>query len=132
MCLKKTKVELVLLTDATTGRKTHQKWNCHAIYCYAKVSNMYIKDYNSNTELTYLMYWDDNNLHGWMVSQRLPVDGCKWRRDLFRLMETLYKAMMKTAANDTSLKLIIIISRSCTSYTWSFLTEKTRLISAKN
>lgn len=93
---------------------------------------MYIKDYNSNTELTYLMYWDDNNLHGWMVSQRLPVDGWKWRRDLFRLMETLYKAMMKTAANDTSLKLIIIISRSCTSYTWSFLTEKTRLISAKN
>lgn len=40
--------------------------------------------------------------------------------------------MMKTAANDTSLKLIIIILRSCTSYTWSFLTEKTRLISAKN
>ena len=29
------------------------------------------------------MYWDDNNLYVWVVSQKLPVDGFKWRNDKF-------------------------------------------------
>ena len=28
------------------------------------------------------MYLDGNNLHGWAMSQKLPVDGFKWINDL--------------------------------------------------
>ena len=37
---------------------------CHAIYRYSKTNNKYMKDYNKNIELSYIMYLDANNLHG--------------------------------------------------------------------
>ena len=39
---------------------------CHAIHRYAKANNKYMKSY-------------DNNLYGWAMSQKLPVDGFKWK-----------------------------------------------------
>lgn len=35
------------------------------------------------------MYWEDHNLHEWAISQKLPVDGSEWRKDLFRFDEEL-------------------------------------------
>ena len=46
---------------------------CVAINRYAKGSNKYMKDYDASAELSYLMYWDVNNLYGWITSQTLPV-----------------------------------------------------------
>ena len=46
-----------------------------------------MKDYDQNKESSYLMYWDFKNLYGWEMSQKLPVDGFKWRKDLFRFNE---------------------------------------------
>ena len=36
-----------------------------------------IKAYDKNIESSYLKYWDVNNWFGWVMSQKLPVDGFK-------------------------------------------------------
>ena len=51
---------------------------CHAIHRYGKVNNKYIKDYDRNKELSYLTYWDVNNLYGLAMSQKLPVNSFEW------------------------------------------------------
>ena len=53
---------------------------CHAIFWYAKANNKYIKNYNQNIELSYLMYLDGNNFYGWAMFQKLPVDRFKWKK----------------------------------------------------
>ena len=55
---------------------------CHAIHRYAKANNKYMKNYDISTELSYLMYIDANNLYGWGMSQKLPVNGFKWIKKL--------------------------------------------------
>ena len=36
-----------------------------------------MKDYDKNKELSYLNYWDVNNLYGWVRSQKFPVNNFK-------------------------------------------------------
>ena len=71
---KKVKVKLDLLTDidmlSMTG-KGIRGGICHSIYRYAKANDKYMKDYGKSIELSYLQYWDVNNLCGWAMSQKL-------------------------------------------------------------
>ena len=53
---------------------------CHAIDRYAKANNKYIKSYNKNKESSYIQYLDTNNLYGWVMPQKLPVDSFKWKK----------------------------------------------------
>lgn len=46
-----------------------------------------MKDYDPSKESSYLTYWCVNKLNGWEMSQKLPVDSFKWRKDLFRFNE---------------------------------------------
>ena len=49
-----------------------------AIHKYAKANNRYMKNFNKNIPSTYLQYLDANNLYGWAMCKKLPVDGFKW------------------------------------------------------
>ena len=44
-------------------------------------NNKYIKSYDENKESLYIQYLDANNLHGWSMYQKLPVNGFKWVND---------------------------------------------------
>ena len=50
---------------------------CHAVYRYATANNKYMKNYDRNIELSYIMYLHANNLHEWTMSQKLPADDFK-------------------------------------------------------
>ena len=47
---------------------------CHSIYRYVKANTKYIKDYDKNKESPNLQYSDVNNLYGWAMSRKLPVN----------------------------------------------------------
>ena len=80
-CLKKTNIELELLTDydmLLMVEKGIKGGICHSIHRYATANNKYMKNYNNNEELSYIQYLDANNLYGWAMSKKLPVNGFKW------------------------------------------------------
>ena len=51
---------------------------CHSIHRYSKANNKYMKNYNNNEASSYIQYLDANNLYGWPMSKKLPVNGFKW------------------------------------------------------
>ena len=50
-----------------------------------------MKNYDKNSESSYIEYLDANNLHGWAMSQKLPVKGFKW------VKQKNYQNLMKTS-----------------------------------
>ena len=77
--LKLTKVKLELLTDVDmlsmfeegTGGGISQ-----AIHKYATANNKYKKNFNKRVISTFLQYLDANNLYGWAMFKKLPIEGC--------------------------------------------------------
>ena len=74
VCLKKTNIELELLIDYDMLLMV-EEGICHSIHGYAKANNKYMKNYNNNEESSYIQYLDANNLYGWAMSKKLPVNG---------------------------------------------------------
>ena len=81
VALKKTKVKLGLSTDINmllTIEKGVRGKIFHSIYRYEKVNNKYIKDNDKNKEVSYLQYWEVNNLYDRAMSQKLHVSNFEW------------------------------------------------------
>ena len=66
---------------------------CQAVHRYYKANNKYMKNYDKNKILTFLLYLDANNLYGWAMSQKLPLDNFKWieKDDLLKFNENFIK-----------------------------------------
>ena len=64
---------------------------CHAIHEYAKANNKYMKDYDKYKESPYFKDWDVNNLYGWAISQKLPVNNLEWIEDTSKFNENFIK-----------------------------------------
>ena len=65
-----------------------------------------MKDYDENKELSYLKYWDLNNLHGWTMPQKLPVNGFDYVKDIAQLNEGFIKVYNEESDERYFLRLI--------------------------
>ena len=66
-CLKKAGVKLEIITDFDMLVMVEKGFGgrmCHAIRRYEKANKTFIKNYDRNVQLSYLMYLDANNLYG--------------------------------------------------------------------
>ena len=91
---KKTKVKLELLTDNVMLLMVEEGIRggmCHAIHRYVKANNKYMKNYDEQEESSYIQYLDANNLYGWAMSQKLPVSGFKWKKNISKFTEEFIK-----------------------------------------
>ena len=94
VAIKKTKVKLELLTDTDMllmVEKAIREGICHMIHQYAKANNKDMKDYDKNKESSYLKDWDVNNLYGWTMSQKLPVNNFEQIEDTSQFNEDFIK-----------------------------------------
>ena len=89
-CLKKAKVKLELLTDIDMLLMVEKRTRggiYQAIHRYAKANNKWMKNNDKDIIPPYLMYFDAINLYGWAKSQKLPLNGFKWVKNLSKFNE---------------------------------------------
>ena len=80
-CLKKTNVELELLTDYDMLLMVEEGIRggiCHAVQRYAHANKKYMNDYDKKKKSSYIQYLDANNLYGKAMTEKLPVKGFRW------------------------------------------------------
>ena len=97
-CLKKTNVELELLTDYDMLLMVEEgirRGICHAVQRYAHANNKYMNDYGNKNKSSYIQYLDANNLYGKAMTEKLPVRGFKWMEDISKIDEDFVKVYNK-------------------------------------
>ena len=65
-----------------------------------------------NKESSYLQYWDVNNLYGWIMSQKLPVNNFEWIKDTSQFNEDFIKNYNEENDDGYLLKLMFNILRN--------------------
>ena len=80
-CLKKTGVQLELLTDMNMHlmiEKGIRGGISTITHRHANANNKYLSSYEPTKESSYIIYVDANNLYGWSMSQALPTKNFQW------------------------------------------------------
>ena len=107
-CLKKAKLELELWTDYVMLLLVENGVRggiCQASHRYTKANNKYLSNYNEEIDSSDIAYLDANNLYGWAMSQKLPVNGFELlEKKLTKFNEDFMKNMMKIVIQDIFLK----------------------------
>ena len=85
---------------------------CQAVHRQAKTNNEYMKNYDKDITPSYIMYVDVNNLYGWVISQKMVLNGQK-NQDYQDLMRDSYKPIMKIVIEDIFLKQMLSIRKIC-------------------
>ena len=60
------------------------------------------------------MYWDANNLYGWAMSQILPIDGFKWKKNRSKFNEEFMKNYDEDSVKGYILKVDVEYSKGLT------------------
>ena len=80
--LKETKVKLELLSDIDMYyffKRMIRGGISMISNRYAEANNPYMgESYNPEKETSYIVYYDDNNLYGFIMTHELPYEGFKW------------------------------------------------------
>ena len=139
-CLKKTEVELELLTDVDMllmVEKGIRGGICHVMHGHEKANNKYMKNYNKDEEESFLEYLDASNLYGWTMSQKLPVDGFKWKKHMLKFNEKFIKNYDEDSDKGYILELDVEYPKhlqlgNISHYDLPFLPKKKKLIKPKS
>ena len=93
--LKWTKVELQFLSDIDMLLMVEKELDEEYVTKFMDIQKLiaiYMIDYDKNKESSYLKYWDVNNFYGWVMSQKLPVNGFEWVEDISEFDESFIKS----------------------------------------
>ena len=66
--------------------------------------------WNTYKDSSYLMYLGENNVYGWAISQKLPVDGFKWKKIHLNLIKKFIYIYDKDSDKACILELDVIYS----------------------
>ena len=105
-----------------------------SIHRYAEANNKYMKKYNKNIPSSYLLYLDANNLYGWAMSKKFPVNGFEWVNDLSIFNENFIKNYDENSDVGYFLEVDIEYPKTLWSLhkDWRFLPETKKLGKLKN
>ena len=94
-----------------------------------------MKDHDENKEWSCLNYLDVNNLYGWAMPQKLPVNNFEWIEETSQFNEDfIQKTMMKKVKKDIFLKLMFNMQKNYMNFmvTYHFYVKERKLKSSKS
>ena len=89
-----------------------------------------MKDYDKNKESPYLKYLNLNNLYGWAMSQKLPINNFEWIEDTSRFNKDFIKNFNEESYEGYFLELDVQYFKNLHELynDLSFLTERMKII----